>query len=54
MKTAVPMCPTVDELEKLPAPALEQMLQLSRLAIAKPYFAERLELALILKTGGDK
>lgn len=45
--------PTVEELEKFPAAALEQMASIAELAIAKPYFLDRVKTALFLK-GGSK
>jgi hypothetical protein len=50
VKTAL-MTPTVEELEALPAGLLIQLAQTAELAIAKPYFLDRLKAAIFLKEG---
>lgn len=50
MKTSV-QCPTVKELEKYTVESLIQMAVVAELAIAKPYFLDRLKVAINLKGG---
>lgn len=48
MKTAY-QCPTVEQLQELPTEALVSLRSTAELALAKPYFYDRIQTALFLK-----
>lgn len=53
-QTTVGRCPTIEQLDKIPTEALDSMLHLAELAIAKPYLVDRLRLTLTLRAEGIK
>lgn len=53
MKTKI-QCPTVEELEQLDHTTLKGYAQLAELAISKPYFLDRIKVAIHLKETTDK